>query len=142
MTDLGPFVWSVSNTPSSLKPGSGYDPCPPKASIQEGRLCQGRASEGKIPRRCTAVSQRREAGLDEISGGAGARAASAPRPPPQELQMGERAWLSPGAGGCSDVSSACASFVRPLPPSGHSAAQGSLADPPVSPYQGPHRLLS
>lgn len=37
-------------------------------------------------------------GLTEVSGGAGARAVSAPRPPPQQLQMGERAWLSPGAG--------------------------------------------
>lgn len=64
MTDLGPFVWSVPNTRSPLKPGSGHDPCPPKASIQEGRLCQGRTSQGKIPRRCIPVSQRREAGLD------------------------------------------------------------------------------
>ena len=62
-------------------------------------------------------------GLTEVSGGAGARAASAPCPPPQELQMGERSPRSPGAGGRSDVTSACASFVRPLPPSGHSAAQ-------------------
>ena len=57
MTDLGPFVWSVPNTRSPLKPGSGHDPCPPKASIQEGRLCQGRTSQGKIPRRCIPVSQ-------------------------------------------------------------------------------------
>lgn len=73
----------------------------------------------------------------------GQSAVSAPRPPPQELQMGERSWLSPGAGGCSDVTSACASFVRPLPPSGHSAARLSLADPPgesVSLPSQPSRL--
>ena len=123
MTNLGPPVWSVPSTPGSLKQGSGYDPCPPKASIQEGRLCQGHTREGKIPRRCTPVSQRREAGLDRGQWWCRGQGCLCSTPTTPAVANGRKSLAFSRGWGCSDVTLTCASFVRPLPPSGHSAAQ-------------------